>query len=273
MKYYNFNFYNLFLIFIFFLLLEGFYSFYYYKISFYIDIINFSYNSEISTFIWNENGLVEYLQIVFLFFSLVNLILFFKKKSIFNTSRFFNYFVYLYFSGLIYFFFEEISWGQQIFRWETPLFFNFINHQGETNLHNISNLFNEVPRSLLLIWCSLSFIFIKILYNYKNIKNITSFIFPNESLKKISYLIIIFVIPNLLIKKLNLYEGYPVNNSTSENLYFYPYPIEYIESYEVISLATFNFIKLSELHELLFTFYILIHSFYIKKLNLIKNSS
>ena len=37
-----------------------------------------------------------------------------------------------------------------------------INHQNETNLHNTSSVFNELPRNLLLIWCSLSFIFVKI---------------------------------------------------------------------------------------------------------------
>ena len=39
-------------------------------------------------------------------------------------------------------FFEEISWGQHIFRWQTPSFFSNLNHQNETNIHNISSLFN-----------------------------------------------------------------------------------------------------------------------------------
>jgi tetratricopeptide (TPR) repeat protein len=32
---------------------------------------------------------------------------------------------------------EEISWGQQIFHWESGEFFQKVNQQGETNLHNI----------------------------------------------------------------------------------------------------------------------------------------
>ncbi len=32
---------------------------------------------------------------------------------------------------------EEISWGQQVFGWETPETLNAMNHQGETNIHNI----------------------------------------------------------------------------------------------------------------------------------------
>ncbi len=32
---------------------------------------------------------------------------------------------------------EEISWGQQIFHWDSGEFFQKVNQQGETNLHNI----------------------------------------------------------------------------------------------------------------------------------------
>lgn len=32
---------------------------------------------------------------------------------------------------------EEISWGQRVFGWETPEALDAINHQGETNVHNI----------------------------------------------------------------------------------------------------------------------------------------
>ncbi len=41
--------------------------------------------------------------------------------------------------GLVAFYvaMEEISWGQQIFHWESGEFFQKVNQQGETNLHNI----------------------------------------------------------------------------------------------------------------------------------------
>lgn len=35
---------------------------------------------------------------------------------------------------------EELSWGQRIFRWETPESYAAINHQGETNLHNLATI-------------------------------------------------------------------------------------------------------------------------------------
>ena len=71
-------------------------------------------------------------------------------------------FIIIYFLGILYFFLEEISWGQHFFGWQTPEFFSNINHQNETNIHNTSSLFNELPRNLLLIWCSLSFVFVKL---------------------------------------------------------------------------------------------------------------
>lgn len=44
---------------------------------------------------------------------------------------------------------EEISWGQWIFHWQTPETWSKINYQGETNLHNTSRLFNQIPRRFL----------------------------------------------------------------------------------------------------------------------------
>jgi len=51
----------------------------------------------------------------------------------------------LYFAG------EEISWGQQLFKWETPESINTINDQNETNLHNTSSWLDQKPRLLLEI--------------------------------------------------------------------------------------------------------------------------
>ena len=272
MKYFKLNFYSFLIFIIFPLFLEGIYSFYHYKVSYYIKFIDYEYSSGINPVVWNENGIVENLQIFFLIIAIINSFIFLKKISIYRTSRFIVFFIYVYFIGLLYFFFEEISWGQHFFNWETPDIFDNLNKQKETNFHNISNLFNELPRSLLLLWCSLSFIFVKKLYQYKNLK---LFIFPNDNLKKISFIILIIVIPDLILKKFNLYVEYPHPNSTGciENCFFYPYPIEFIQNFEVFALITFNFVKLSEFQELLFTYYILIHSFYVKKLKLTKNSS
>jgi len=262
--------FNLFIFLISFLLIEGLYSFFYYKISWYLDFLVWRYDSRIEPFIWNENGLVENLQIFFLLFTIFLYILFLKKKEVYFTSKFLICFFYLYFLGLTFFFFEEISWGQHFFNWQSPEFFLNNNKQKETNIHNISNLFNQVPRSLLLIWCCLSFYIAKKLQKYKKYKNLSLFVYPDKSLKKYSYIIFLFVMPDLLLDKLNLYVQYPISRPGE---WLLTHPIEFIADYEIMAFITFNFVKLSELHELLFAIYILNHAFYIKKLKFIKNSS
>jgi hypothetical protein len=41
---------------------------------------------------------------------------------------------------------EEISWGQSFFNWATPDYWQNINNQQETNLHNTSRWLNQIPR-------------------------------------------------------------------------------------------------------------------------------
>lgn len=52
----------------------------------------------------------------------------------------------------VYFAGEEVSWGQQLFHWSTPEAIDQLNHQHETNLHNMSSWFNQKPRALLELW-------------------------------------------------------------------------------------------------------------------------
>jgi hypothetical protein len=46
---------------------------------------------------------------------------------------------------------EEMSWGQHMFHWDTPEYWATVNRQEETNLHNIYDLFEKTPRSILEI--------------------------------------------------------------------------------------------------------------------------
>ena len=137
--------------------------------------------------------------------SLVLIIKFNKKFNLLESQ--FKILNILYLFGVIYYLLEEISWGQHIFNWNTPDFFIEINDQNETNFHNSSGIFNQLPRNLLLIWCSLSFLIVKII----NIKNsyLNFFIFPSEKLKLISILILIFFVTDITVDKLNIAPGHP----------------------------------------------------------------
>lgn len=53
--------------------------------------------------------------------------------------------------GSAYIALEEISYGQHIFDWHTPAYWEALNDQNETNLHNTSSWFDQKPRLLLML--------------------------------------------------------------------------------------------------------------------------
>jgi hypothetical protein len=53
--------------------------------------------------------------------------------------------------GALYFAGEEASWGQHYFGWSTPEALAAVNAQEETNIHNISGVFDQLPRNLLTL--------------------------------------------------------------------------------------------------------------------------
>ncbi len=53
--------------------------------------------------------------------------------------------------GCFYIAGEEVSWGQWFIGWTTPAEWMAVNDQGETNLHNTSNWFDQKPRLILEI--------------------------------------------------------------------------------------------------------------------------
>lgn len=231
-------FFRIFILSIIFLLLDGFYYFYYNKIMDAFGVGDFKAQSGFNPIIWNENGFVENLQVFFLIVSIIFVTLFINKQYN-NLKKLEKLLILIYIFAINYYLFEEISWGQHIFNWESPDFISKINHQNETNIHNISSVFNELPRNLLLLWCGITFLWIDKI----TLKNqfLRKFIFPNVKLKYISYLIIFFFIPNFIVSKLDLFH----------DAFFH--------------IISFNFVRLSELEELIFNFYILNHSFYLFK--------
>ena len=162
------------------------------------------------------------------------------------------------------FFFEEISWGQQLFNFDTPNIFlnesNFLfNHQKEMNLHNTSRIFNEFPRILVIIWCSLSIIILRY-SKLTNPKELTSIIMPNEKLIFISFLLLIFILPDLILTKLGMVDFSKLHITENGVLKGFN-----ISSFLAI-IFSFNFFRLSELQELLFAYYFMWHSLFLREL-------
>jgi hypothetical protein len=201
--------------------------------------------------LWKEGHFIENLQAFFLFISIFLIFLSSKiiKNININTNKNKNKNIYFFLIiqcvGLIFFLGEEISWGQHFFHWESPIIFTTYNNQSETNLHNMSNLLNELPRSLVLIWCSLSSLTLIIINKfYKINKFFYLIIYPSKYLLYISLLLIFFRLPDLMLDKLDLHPGHLENPRLGI-------------FYDKIS---FNFLRLSELIELIFSFYFFIYA-------------
>lgn len=219
-------------------------------------------NSGYNPFIWNENGLIENVQAIILFITILLLTyLYFAKKNISNLLK---NFLIINIIGISYIFLEEISWGQHFFNYKSPEIFLdkknfFYNKQGEFNLHNISNLFNEIPRALILIWCALSIPIIRAL-NYTKINDLNIIIEPDRNLINLSYLILCISLPDLIINKFDLIDNsklfiFDENGFVKYNLYQL-----------LLSILSFNYIRFSELQELLIFYYFFSHSIFLKNI-------
>lgn len=223
-------------------------------------------NSGYQSFIWNESGLIENFQVIILFIALLNLIfLYFKKKNIPNLFR---YFIIINMIGIFYILLEEISWGQHFFDYKSPnVVLNkdsiLYNKQGEFNIHNISNIFNEIPRTLILIWCSLSIPILRLI-NYTKNENLNLIIEPNKKLINLSYLILFISLPDLIINKFDLIDNSKLFIFNGNEF------IKYDTYQLILSVLTFNFIRFSELQELLIFYYFLAHTIFFKNTILIK---
>jgi hypothetical protein len=201
---------------------------------------------------WEENGFIENFQSLLLFFAILLIL---KSYVRLKNLSLIKIFLLLKIIALIYFLGEEISWGQHFFKWDSPLLFLELNNQKETNIHNISNLFDQLPRTLVMLWC----VFCPLVFVlFKKKMNLSLLLIrPTYVLSYVSILLFVLIIPDLLVDKLNLHPGH-VDKFGKD-----------IHEAKFYDLITFNFIRLSELHELIFSFYFFIYSLSLSKIKLI----
>jgi len=96
----------------------------------------------------HETGIVELSTVLFLVIATIfGVRLFLDRERL--PAKWMGTWMLLFTLGCIYFGGEEASWGQHYFGWGTPEALAAVNAQHETNLHNISGLFDQVPRALL----------------------------------------------------------------------------------------------------------------------------
>ncbi len=97
-----------------------------------------------------EWGLVENLTVVTLLAGIVWGCRVLRRPVVCEQPRR-RLFIVLIIAGCVYFAGEELSWGQHLAGWQTPEFWQRVNDQQETNLHNTSALFDQWPRTLLTL--------------------------------------------------------------------------------------------------------------------------
>jgi hypothetical protein len=213
--------------------------------------------------LFSENGLIENLQSLFLAISILSLIYVVKN---FNNNKLIKVFIVIKVVALTYYLGEEISWGQHIFQWDTPKIFSEINNQNETNLHNISNLLDQLPRTMVVLWCGIiPIIFFYIKKNFSFKKEFNLILLPEKKLLIISIIFLILFLPDFFVDKLDLHPGHYVINPGHFGV---DNPTTPILEANFFDLITFNFVpKLSELHELIFCFYFLVYSISFSKKN------
>jgi hypothetical protein len=95
-----------------------------------------------------ELGLLENLEFLALIAALWVGILALASRAI-RADHFKTAWVGVFVLGVFYIAGEEISWGQHYFGWGTPEWYQAVNDQQETNLHNTSDWLDQKPRALL----------------------------------------------------------------------------------------------------------------------------
>ena len=142
-------------------------------------LINY-YNSEVYFRLFGifETGFFEWIQFLcygLAFFIGIKAYTLYKK----NSQKIIQKYILLFFAiGCAFIALEEISYGQHIFKWETPELIKNINQQGEINFHNLvimqGNNIQEIAFVLVGYFGGLSWIFLGKTLNYSKTNPVLS---------------------------------------------------------------------------------------------------
>ena len=112
-------------------------------------IVEYFSDEEQRAWLVGENGPYEVLQVIVLLLALTLAIYTLIKTSVKHKWLI----AWISFASLccLYVAGEEVSWGQHIMNWSTPEYWQQLNDQGETNLHNTTSYLDQKPRLLLVI--------------------------------------------------------------------------------------------------------------------------
>ena len=118
------------------------------------------------TYIGTEAGLLEFTHILLPIFSIIVCVLILRMPEARADRRIFAW-IAVALVGSFYLAGEEASWGQHLGGWLTPEYWQTLNDQGETNLHNTSSWLDQKPRTILEIGIIVGGIIIPLLALWK----------------------------------------------------------------------------------------------------------
>ena len=151
----------------------------------------------------SENGPVELVQWGVIFLALCASVLTLVQLRPKRDGWLFGW-VLLAVLGCLYVAGEEVSWGQHFLNWDTPAYWQGLNDQQETNLHNTSSWLDQKPRLVLLIGILAGGIVFPLLQKYRagTLPEKFAIIYPPAFLMPVAVLVIL---PPLLDKVVDLF--------------------------------------------------------------------
>ena len=121
------------------------------------------------TWMITEAGAIEHATVLFAVLGFVFALLVVANRK--NCPRpWMTYFMLLFALGFFYIAGEEISWGQHLFRWDTPEWLGKVNRQNETNLHNLHLSLDRIPKTIIGVGIVLSGIVWPLFSHYRNVR-------------------------------------------------------------------------------------------------------
>ncbi len=117
-----------------------------------------------------EFGIVENMTVLFLVAAIgfcISAIISANKLGLTGLLR---TWLFILLMGATYFGLEEISYGQHMFGWSTAETWQELNNQGETNLHNVHALFDQLPRTLLTLGILIGGVIMPLYRKFRQIK-------------------------------------------------------------------------------------------------------
>ncbi len=182
----------------------------------------------------SESGFFEWVQ--FVVYLVAACIGFYSYKALCGNSAFqYQRILMLLFTiGLFLIAFEEVSWGQHIFKWESPEVFHEINRQKETNVHNMRPVQRKLHNTFILVG-----LYGGLAWRFKNRKNnldVKDFIIPDKW-------IALYFLPTAIFyfhfKYLNRLKLYVIGNHQEV--------VETLLSFGFLLLAISNYLKAQKL--------------------------